>query len=176
LEVDYVSMKVSPLKRKLPSTNPEAVRKRLSTLENNPDSKVLLARELKKAGGGGGCKDCREYAHQCARAHAAATNAMEGREETDQCFQKMTAMHEGFVAWTTTAFDDYRQRLKEVHEIADLLKEENARLKRRLAMKHGRTPTGRGRGRPKKLVNTDGTRVVPKRAAGSEEEEEEEEE
>ena len=81
---------------------------------------------------------------------------MEGREETDQCFQKMTAMHEGFVAWTTTAFDDYRQRLKEVHEIADLLKEENARLKRRLAMKHGRTPTGRGRGRPKKLVNTDG--------------------
>ena len=51
MEAAYVSMSVSPLKRKLPSTNREAVRKRLKNLENNPDFKVLLAKELEKANG-----------------------------------------------------------------------------------------------------------------------------
>ena len=58
MEAAYVSTSVSPLKRKLPSTNREAVRKRLKNLENNPDFKVLLAKELEKANGGVECKEC----------------------------------------------------------------------------------------------------------------------
>jgi hypothetical protein len=46
------------LKRKLPSTNPEAVRKRSKNLEHSPDFKVLLAKELEKASGGVECKEC----------------------------------------------------------------------------------------------------------------------
>ena len=53
-----MEVKVSPLKRKLPSTNREAVRKRLKNLENNPDFKVLLAKALEKANGGVECKEC----------------------------------------------------------------------------------------------------------------------
>jgi hypothetical protein len=41
-------------------------------------------------------------------------------------------------------------------------------------MKHGRTFTGRKRGRPIKLVDAHGAPIAAKRPAGSEEEEEEE--
>jgi hypothetical protein len=42
-----------------------------------------------------------------------------------------------------------------------------------IAARHGRKHTGRRRGRPKKLIGSDGKRIVPTKAVDSEEEEEE---
>jgi hypothetical protein len=47
-------------------------------------------------------------------------------------------------------------------------------LEQNIAMRHGRRHTGRKPGRPKKLGDADGKRLVTKPSAGSEEEEEEE--
>jgi ribosomal protein L19E len=43
-----------------------------------------------------------------------------------------------------------------------------------IAARHGRKHTGRRRGRPKKLIGSNGQRIVPTKAVDSEEEEEEE--
>jgi hypothetical protein len=69
------------------------------------------------------------------------------------------------------------------HEVIELMEATAVDLKKTIlaqnkfiAAKHGRTHTGRRRraGRPKKLIGSDGKRIVPTKAVDSEEEEEEE--
>jgi hypothetical protein len=63
-----IKVKASLEKKKNMSEDKEAARRRRKRLRENPgspDFHAVLAEELQKASGGGGCEDCRGYAKEC---------------------------------------------------------------------------------------------------------------
>ena len=174
MEAAYVSMSVSPLKRKLPSTNREAVRKRLQNLEKNPDFKVLLAKELEKANGGVECKEClaevRKHNECLLREVELSRDYIKlGKERIQE--RKFCDERASLLKKQLALLEDSNNSLCAHNK---KYREEILLLRQKIAMKRGRTHTGRGRGRPKKAANADGTPAAPKRGITSEDEEEEE--
>jgi hypothetical protein len=176
MEVSTIKVKSPEKKKKQKSEDKEAVRKRRKRLHDNPDFQAVLAEELEKASGGGECKECRGYARQCND-----TLKQQLEDFTDRQIEqrKFSLARKNF----ETRIADMQDCINTLEGTVKLLKETKVdqratieSMKNLFAMKHGRTYTGRKRGRPKKLVDADGAPIVAKRPAGSEEEEEEEEE
>jgi hypothetical protein len=146
----------------------------LKRKREDPDLQLLVAEEIAKRGGGGGCLECRKNLTQVnetlretlvlAKAHM---NLLRGKLELDRMYQNEFAIH--------TRVINTQQEFVELMEasVVDLKKTILAQNKF-ITRKHGREHTGRRRGRPKKLVKLDGKPIVPAKAVDSEEEEEEE--
>ena len=174
MEADYVSMGDSPLKRKLPSTNRKAVRKRLKNLENSPDFKVLLAKALEKASGGVECKEClaevRKHNECLFREVGLSRDYIKlGKERIQE--RKFCDERASLLKKQLALLEDSNNSLWAHNK---KYREEILLLRQKIAMNHGRTHTGKGRGRPKKPTNADGTPVVPELPLISEGEEDEE--
>ena len=176
MEVSTIKVKSPEKKKKQKSDDKEAVRKRRKRLRDNPDFQAVLAEELEKASGGGECKECTGYLVELGGVYK--QNADLTRDYSLRMLEYMGARkdYESRIVDMQDCINTLEGTVKLLKEIKVDQRATIDSMKNLFAMKHGRTYTGRKRGRPKKLVDADGAPIVAKRPAGSEEEEEEEEE